>query len=621
MPQTTVFTFDAQKFPTSPGVYLMKGAKDEVLYVGKAISLRNRLRNYFSTTGDSRAHIRFLLTRIQAIEVIVTDTGKEALILENTLIKKYRPRYNINLRDDKTYVSLRIDLREEFPGLQITRQVKKDGASYFGPYASSSAVRQTLKEIYRIFPLRHYPLERCRRRNRPCLFHQIGQCSAPCHGLIDKAGYARLVDGVIALLSGRETEVIAELKQRMQVASEALKFEEAARIRDQVRAIEATVEQQKVVAASGADQDVFGIHRDGGEVEISVLFIRQGKLIGRRNFNLEWRLDEDELLAAFVQEFYGRDPLIPDQVLLPFLPDASETLNEWLRENRGGKVELLAPQRGPRHDLVLMATRNAAESWRERGRHRESRDQLLQSLQRRLQLQRLPQRIECFDISNFQGQYSVGSMVVLIDAEPTRSEYRRFRIRSVVGSDDFASLAEVLRRRLSRGLEEGALPDCLLLDGGKGQLGMVCEVVRELGLEGQVDLVGIAKSRVQANVRGKRVERSEERFFLPGRKNPVTLRQGSAELFLLQRLRDEAHRFAIEYHRRLRNKATLHSELEEIPGVGPARRKLLLKHFGSLKKLRAAELDEIVEVPGLPRELADLIFNTLKQTGTKPHQD
>lgn len=612
MPTACAYIFEAHKFPTTPGVYLMKGDEGEVLYVGKANNLRNRLRSYFSTTGDGRAHIRFLLTRINAIEVIVTDTGKEALILENTLIKKYRPHYNINLRDDKTYVSLRINLQEEFPALQTTRTVKKDGARYFGPYASSSAVRQTLKEIYRIFPLRHYPIERCRKRSRPCLFHQIGQCSAPCHGLIDQASYRQLVDGVIALLSGRESDVIAELKQRMQSASTELRFEEAARLRDQIRAIEATVEQQKVVSVTNQDQDVFGLHRDGGEVEIAVLFIRQGKLIGRRNFNLEWRLSEDELLASFIQEFYSRGLPIPDQILLPFLPEAQVTLTDWLRERRGRKVEMLAPQRGTRHDLVLLANRNAAENWRERGRHRESRARLLEGLQQRLLLGRPPQRIECFDISNFQGQQSVGSMAVVIDAEPARQEYRRFRIKTVTGSDDFASLAEVLRRRLERGKADNALPDCLLIDGGKGQLGMVTEVVRQLGLEGRLDMVGMAKSRVMANVRGKAVERSEERFFLPGRKNPVILRQGSAELFLLQRLRDEAHRFAIEYHRKLRGKASLHSRLEDIPGVGPARRKLLLKHFGSLKSIRAASLEDLEQTPGLPRELAASILAALK---------
>lgn len=611
MPDADSFIFTAEKYPSLPGVYLMQGEGDEVLYVGKANNLRNRLRSYFSSAGDGRAHIRFLVARIRQINTIVTDTDKEALILENTLIKRHRPRYNINLRDDKTYVSLRLDLQEDFPTLQVTRAVRPDGARYFGPYSSSSAVRQTLKQIYRIFPLRHMPLERCRRRGRPCLFFQIGQCSGPCHGRISREDYARLVDGVMALLTGREPEIIAQLRRRMQAASEALHFEEAAQLRDQVRAIELTVEKQKVVAETSLDQDAFGLHREGGEVELTVLFIRRGKLVGRRNYPIEWRLDEEELLGSFLREFYSRDLIIPDQILLPFLPAESDTLGEWLCERRGRKVIIAAPQKGPRSLLTAMATRNAAESFRERGSRRESRERLLEELQQRLQLQRLPRRIECFDISNFQGQNSVGSMAVTLDGEAARGEYRRFRIRTVSGSDDFASLQEVLSRRLQRGIDEESLPDCLLIDGGKGQLSGIVEVLDRLELTDRIDVVGMAKSRVVANVRGKAIERSEERFFLPGRKNPVSLRGGSAQLFLLQRLRDEAHRFAIEYHRKLRQKATLHSELEDIPGVGPTRRKLLLKHFGSLKKLRLASRNEIGQVPGLPAQLAELIYSHL----------
>lgn len=420
MSDTKSFIFEPSKYPSTPGVYLMKGEGSEVLYVGKANNLRNRLRNYFSAAGDGRLHIRFLVARIQEIETIVTDTGKEALILENTLIKKHRPRYNVNLRDDKTYVSLRLDLQEDFPTLQITRKVKKDGARYFGPYSSSSAVRQTLKQIYRIFPLRHSAIERCRRRGRPCLFFQIGQCSGPCHGLISHADYARLVDGVIALLTGREPEIIAQLNRQMQAASTALRFEEAALLRDQIHAIELTVEKQKVVTATHLDQDAFGLHREGGEVELTALFIRQGKLVDRRSYAIEWRLDEEELLGSFLREFYSRDLIIPDQVLLPFLPAESETLSEWLCERRGRKVDIAAPQKGARSLLVAMATRNAAESFRERGSHKESRERLLEELRLRLHLQRLPRRIECFDISNFQGQHSVGSMAVTIDGEAAR---------------------------------------------------------------------------------------------------------------------------------------------------------------------------------------------------------
>ncbi len=606
---------DLKKFPTATGVYLMKGAQGAVLYVGKAKQLRNRLRSYFSTAGDGRAHIRFLMNRVEAIETIVTDTEKEALILENTLIKKYRPRYNINLRDDKTYVSLRIDLREEFPTLQLVRRVKKDGARYFGPYSSSTAVRETLKLIYRIFPLRHHPIAICRRRDRPCLYHQIGQCSAPCHGLISQSDYRALVDGAVTLLAGREKEVVTLLQQRMSAAAEQFNYEQAARLRDQIQAIEQTVEPQKVAEAGAGDQDIVGLHREGGEVELAILFVREGKVIGRRSYSLEWRLAEDELLSSFLQEFYSREVFVPDRLLLPFAIEDNETLAEWLSEEKGKKVQLLVPQRGGARQLVEMARRNAEESFREKGSRREARQQVLSDIATRLQLRRPPQRIECFDVSNVQGRFSVASMVVLSDGEPDKDAYRHFRIRTVEGSDDYASLYEVLKRRLTRGLEEDILPDFILIDGGKGQLAVLIAVLDELALNDRIDAVGMAKSRVQSNVRGKVVERSEERFFLPGRKNPVILRQGSPALFMLERLRDEAHRFAITHHRKLRRKSTLHSALEDIPGVGSQRRKALLRHFGSLKKVKQATQQQLEEMPGLPKNLAELIFATFHQEG------
>ncbi len=590
----------------------MIGPGDEILYVGKAKQLRNRLRSYFSAAGDGRAQIPWLMEKVQRVEVIVTDTEKEALLLENTLIKQHRPRYNIDLRDDKTYVSVRIDRHEEFPALQVVRLVKNDGASYFGPYSSAGAIRQTLKEIYRIFPLRHSSIERCRKRGRPCLFHQIGQCSAPCHGKIGPAEYRRLVDGVIDLLEGRESQVIEQLQQQMQAASNQMCFEDAARLRNQIRSIEKSVEKQKVTEYGGGNQDVIGLHQEGGEVEVALLFIRQGTLIGRRTWPLQWTLDLPELLSGFLQECYSRDVFLPDQLLLPFELEDAGLLGEWLSEKRGRKVGLLAPQRGEKKRLCQLAERNAKEAFRQRGSRREARTTLLEEIQQKFQLSTLPQRIECFDISNVQGSHAVGSMAVLVDAEAAVAEYRRFRIKTVVGADDYASLAEVLRRRLQRGLEEQNLPQMILIDGGKGQLGVLTLVLGEFQLQGQIAAVGIAKSRVLANVRGKAVERSEERFFLPGRKNPVRFRSGSATLFLLERLRDEAHRFAISYHRKLRNKASLRSSLEDISGVGPARRKALLKYFGSLKQIRAASLEELQQMPGLPAGLAVTIHQRLQ---------
>ncbi|MBW2689631.1 MAG: excinuclease ABC subunit UvrC, partial [Deltaproteobacteria bacterium] len=561
----------------------MKDAAGEILYVGKAKNLRARLRCYVQAERDTRPQIKFLMERATIIETIVTDTEKEALILENTLIKKHRPRYNIHLRDDKTFVSLRIDLRDEFPMMEVVRQVRQDGARYFGPFSSSSALRQTLKEIYRIFPLRHYPPAKCRQRGRPCLFHQIGQCSAPCHGFISVDAYKELVDGVLAFLEGRQGDVVDTLQQRMAVASSEHRYEDAAVLRDQIRAIEKTVERQKSVRYGVIDQDVVGIFRQGGEVEVVVLFYRQGKLTARRNYNLNWKLDENELLAEFLTQFYGRDVPIPDEVVLPIKVEGITSFSEWLTERRGRKVRVVVPQRGERRSLVELANRNAEEAWQERGSRDEARGRLLSEIKQRLHLQRLPQRMECFDVSTIQGQATVASMAVVIDGEPAAAEYRHYRVKTVVGTDDYAALQEVLQRRLRRGLDEGSLPDFILIDGGKGQLSVLSMVLDELNLTGTIDVVGIAKSRVKANVRGRAVERSEERFFLPGRKNPVILRRGSAALFLLERLRDEAHRFAITHHRKVRGKAQLKSSLSDIPGVGPKRQKALLKYFGSLK--------------------------------------
>ncbi len=607
-----MFKPDLTTYPQSPGVYLMMDANGQILYVGKAVRLRSRLRSYFTHGGDGRQQIPLLMRKVARLEVMVTDTEKEALLLENTLIKEHRPRYNIELRDDKTYVSVRMDLREDFPMMQVVRQVKNDGARYFGPYASAAAIRETLRQIYRIFPLRHAPMERCRLRGRPCLFHQIGQCSAPCYGRISREDYRSLVDGVVKLLDGRESEVVSTLREEMLAAAQQREYERAAVLRDQIRLIEQSVEKQKVTDHGGGNQDVVGIHQEGGEVELALLFIRNGKLTGRRTFLLEWVLDLQELLHGFLLEFYSREVLLPDQLLLPFTLEGDATLAEWLSEKRGRKVELVCPQRGEKKRLVDLARRNAAEAYRQRGERKLARANLLQELQQRLKLSALPERIECFDISNIQGQQAVGSMVVLTHGEPDKDEYRRYKIKTVVGADDYASLGEVLRRRLQRGIEENKLPNLILIDGGRGQLGVLSAVLDEFALAETISAVGIAKSRVVANVKGKAVERSEERFFVPGRKNPVVFRQGSAAGFLLERMRDEAHRFAISYHRKLRRKQGLKSSLDQIPGIGPARRRALLKHFGSVKRLGNASIEEIAAVPGFSRKLAEMVMRHLQ---------
>jgi len=601
-----------EQISTRCGVYLMYDAAERVIYVGKARNLRARVRQYVRG-DDKRAQIQFLMQRAHHLETMITDTEKEALILENTLIKKHKPRYNINLRDDKTYVSLRIDLNEDYPAIKVVRRVKRDKAMYFGPYASAGALKQTLKEIQRIFSLRRHVWSQCRRRERPCLFYQIGQCSAPCHGKISREDYRAQVQGVIKFLSGRQTEVVDDLRKRMHAASKTLEFEEAARLRDQISAIEETLQQQKVVSSDGADMDVVGIVPLEGEMELCMLCVRGGRLVSRRTFALRWIVPEAELLLEFLQQYYSRDPVTPPTLLLPVWPESHEVLQQWLEERRGAKVDVRVPQRGERRELVLMAQRNAQEHARERGDRREARVAVLEQLRTALKLTRVPERIECYDISNTQGEHSVGSMVVTTNGEADKDEYRHYRIKSVTGADDYASMQEVLRRRLTRGVREDNLPDMILLDGGKGQLSAAKQVVVELGLEDEMDLVSIAKSRVKRNVRGHAVERSEERFFRPERKNPIILRSGSAPLFMLERLRDEAHRFAITHHRRLRHKAGLESALEQIEGIGPKRRVRLLRHFGSVAKIKKASLEELQQLEWLPDSAAAAVHAYFSQ--------
>ncbi|BCS52342.1 UvrABC system protein C [Geobacter sp. SVR] len=600
-----------RQLPNSPGVYLMRDAAGEIIYVGKARSLRQRVRAYFSATGDSRYHIKFLVARIADIEVMLTDTEKEALLLENTLIKQHHPRYNLSLKDDKTYFSLRLDPNEEFPRFGIVRKVPRDGARYFGPYASASAAREVLRQLQRMFPLRHYPLARCMARKRPCLYYQIGQCSAPCSGLISAAEYGLLVEGAILFLEGRNRQLVAEFRRRMQEASQELRFEEAARWRNLLRSIEVTVEKQKMVTRGG-DTDAVGFYRDGSRLELALLFIRGGVLTGSRLFSLSWELEDAEGIAAFLTQYYGEDAFIPEDILLPLDIEEGAALAELLAERKGRKVTIVRPSRGLKRELVELAGKNAAAALRERDDRHASSQAVLEVLRQRLHLSRLPARIECYDISTIQGRFSVGSGVVFSDGRPDKARYRRYRIRDVVGQDDFAMLAEVFSRRFSsEKVEQEGLPDLVVVDGGIGQLNAAGEIISGLGLKGRFDLVSLAKSRVSGNSASEVIEKSDERVFLPGRKNPVVLRQNSAPLLLLAAIRNEAHRFAIEYHRKLRGKNGMASAVEQLPGIGPKRRTALLRHFGSLQQLKQASVEEIAAVEGMNRATAAKLYVAL----------
>ncbi len=586
-----------ENFPASPGVYIMTGTSGTILYVGKAKNLRARIRSYFTTSRDNRYHIQFLMARVADIEYIVTDTEKEALILENTLIKKHRPRYNINLRDDKTYFSLRMDMSEEFPRLTIIRKVARDGALYFGPYSSASAARDVLKQLYKLFRLRHYPLETCRRRGRPCLFHQINQCSAPCAGLISKEDYAALAEGAVLFLEGKNRDLVKVLRRRMAEAAARENYEEAARFRDLIRSIEVTVEKQKMVVHQ-EDMDILGYYREGSLLAISLLFVRGGSLIGSRNFPLSWEMDDAEGMSSFLSEYYNRDVYIPDEVLLPVPIEEPGAFVELLSEKRGKRVAVAVPRRGTKLEMVKLANRNAETAAMESRNAKESCESILKELSERLHLAKTPRRIECYDVSNIQGQLAVASKVSFLDARPDKANYRHYRINTVTGADDYGMMYEVLSRRFRRDSGSDGLPDLIIVDGGQGQLNVLTRVLRELNVEG-VYAAALAKSRVEEGMTSREITRSNERVFLPGRKNPVVLRQNSAPLLLLARIRDEAHRFAITHHKRLRAKETIRSSLKDISGVGEKRQKELLRHFGSLKRIREATVEELLEVRGM----------------------
>jgi excinuclease ABC subunit C len=626
----------------------MKDRRGEVVYVGKAASLRSRVRSYFDRSGDDRFFIPLLDELLGDVEVVVTRSEKEAVLLENELIKKHRPRFNVRLRDDKDFIVLRLDPAHPYPRLEIVRarQRRDDGARYFGPYSSASSIRETLRVVNRWFQLRTCSDRVLESRRRPCILYQIGRCPAPCVYEVPAEAYRENVEDAVAFLEGRETDLLPRLQARMREAAAALRFEEAARLRDQIQAVERSLEKQRVLMADQADRDVFGLYREGPALVVQVLSMRGGKLQDSRAWPFaEQEFPDAEVLSSFLALYYERNPA-PDEVLLPLEPDGAAALADVISDRRGRKVRLLTPQRGAKADLLEVAARNAEQGfrgWRERD---ERREEALAALARALRLHREPRWMECYDISTFQGALAVGSGVSFRDGQPDKAGYRHYKVKGVAGQDDYAMLHEVIGRRLRRALAEGAFPDLLVIDGGKGQLNAALAAARDLGVPARpqpgnegapfVEMVGLAKSRLleadarsaagrrqggagpaaladAAEARGRgfvaELARSPERVFLPARKDPVVLRQNSAELFLLARLRDEAHRFAIEFHRKLRRARTLVSVLEDIPGVGAGRRRALLRHFGSLKRVREASAEEIARVDGFGERQARAVWD------------
>ncbi len=599
------------RLPTEPGVYLFKDADDAVLYVGKAQNLRARVRSYFGR-GDGRIRMHFLLPRIRDVEVVATTNVQEALLLENQLIKQHKPRFNVRLRDDKNYLALRIDPQERFPRFSETRSFRKDGAAYFGPYTSSTSMRQTLRSLQRIFPLRTCSanvFKSYARRGRPCLEHSVGRCAAPCCDRIDESDYRELVDGAIKLLRGQAGELLRQLEAEMKAAAEAEQFELAARLRDRIRAVEYTVERQSSVSTQFVDRDVFALAREGRSVEVQALHVRAGCLLGGASFSFRGvRLSDEEVLDSFLSQYYASDRGLPQEILIPFVVESSEALEAHFSARAERSVRFAVPQRGERRRLLDMAQRNADLALAERSQRERSDEDILEELARLLGLAHVPERIECYDTSHLRGQLHVGSRVAFVGTQPDADRYRRYKLREASPGDDYGALREILARRIAR-FDTDPPPDLLLLDGGKGQLSAVAALFDDLEVRG-IALASIAKERDDSGRSGRVLRHGgtkRERIFLPGVKDPLQPASDSPALLLLQRVRDESHRFAIRYHRELRRKMATRSILDELPGIGPVKRRALLRHLGSLERVRRADAEELALVPKITRRDAEQI--------------
>ena len=602
--------------PTLPGVYIFRDANRRVIYVGKAIVLRHRVRSYFQDGANHTAKTERLVADVADLDWIVTESELEALILENELIKRYRPRYNIRLKDDKRYPYIKVTWQEDYPKIHVVRTMQRDGARYFGPFTSTRAVYQTLDVVRRIFPYCS-----CNRPlpgtpgDRACFYYHIKRCPGPCVGAVTREEYREIIDRACMFLEGKQEAVVDRLHGEMQEAAERLNFEYAAQLRDQIEAVTTIIERQRIVSSHLRDHDFVAFARDDGQACVQVFFIRGGKLIGREYFVLTGAGDEDEaqVMTSFVKQFYDEAAFVPPEILVQTDLDELPIIEQWLRQKRGHKVVVKVPRRGEKRDLMRMALQNAQETltrlraeWEaDTSKHVEA----LTELQGALGLPEPPSRIECYDISNIQGTAATGSMVVFVQGTPSKQDYRHFRIKSVDGPNDYASMAEVLRRRFARAREHAGersvdgktnrwaiMPDLVIVDGGKGQLSSAVEAMEAMGV-GDIPVAGLAKQN--------------EELFVPGRSAPIVLPRESQALYLVQRIRDEAHRFAITYHRKLREKRGTASVLDEIPGIGPRRRRALLQAFGSLDAIRQATVDELAAVPGITRHLAEQVLENL----------
>jgi len=584
--------------PASPGVYLFKDKEGKVIYVGKATNLSSRVKSYFGAPTNLSSKIQQLVAKICDFEFIVTSSEQEALILECNTIKKYHPRYNVRLKDNKTFPYLKIAVNEDWPGVYITRRFRKDGARYFGPFASAGSVRKTLRLLKKIFPFRSCTKSIYGREKRPCLDYYIHRCLGPCIGAVSKQEYREVINQVILFLEGKQERILRELTSKMKVSVRQLQFEKAALLRDQIQAIEKVIEGQKIAMTLQGEQDIIALARNEGQAYVEVFFVRNDKLIGRDHFIMEGIHSEEpgHIMTSFVKQYYASASYIPLLILLQYPVDEPSVLCEWLKEQRGSRVKLQVPQRGVKKQLVNMVAENAAKSLqlaKAKQTNPETMLSALRELKDRLNLPRIPLRIECYDISDIQGALAVGSMVVLEKGLPKPAHYRRFRIKTVVGADDYAMIREILRRRFKRVMAGektwATTPDLVLIDGGRGQLNAALEVKQELRMD-SILMASLAKEN--------------EDVFIPGEPKPVVMPKDSSALHLLQRARDEAHRFAISYHQKLRRKEGVTSVLDSIPGIGPKRKKALMKRFGSIEAIKEASSEELGQTEGMTLALA-----------------
>ncbi len=613
--------------PKVPGCYIFRDAADGVLYVGKAKVLRNRVKSYLRPEADGRYRIPFMVREARRIEYVITSNEKEALVLENNLIKIHKPRYNISLKDDRTYVSVRLDLRHPWPRAQVVHKYKKDGATYVGPFASGAQLRIALEAVKRIYPLRRCTDHVLRNRTRVCVYYDVGICAGPCvAGNVTTDQYREMVDGLLALLKGKDLGALRRIEAEMQAASERQDYELAALLRDQVFAVRATIESQNAQLAGRKtiNRDVIGLHREGESIQIQVLLYRDDRLVGSTTHNLSSGLPDDEVIEQFCARYYEGDRPIPPEVLLPVDVDDAVSLGLYVSDKAGYQVTVSSPKRGEKSSQVRLACVNARHAMLDRESQHAQVEATIGKLQESLGLVNLPRRMECYDISHLQGEETVGSGVCFVDGKPDKQRYRRYKLRTVDGNDDFAAMEEVLTRRLKRGLEEADFPDLIVIDGGPAQLSRVQQVFDRLNIVG-VDLIGLAKSRdksAPAWVRGhasKGPEKvTDERVFLPGESEPITLSQQAPELFLLMRLRDEAHRFAITFNRERRQKAAVSSGLDSVDGIGPKRKRALIQAFGSPAGILEAGIEAVSALPGMNRKLADAVISKLG--GNPPQQ-